>query len=1201
MCHKRVLTNALTLAMFVFALLAPLPAQAGWTPTSAGVSSIAQPATDTAGWFPLALPWDDASATPIDASDLLRDAPGDDLSTVINARGRVVVGPDGHFRFSNTGQRARFWGTNLTFSSAFPPSPDNPPAGGDEFPDPQAAEKLARRLAKLGFNAVRFHHIDWFSRPSGLWQAYWDNTQVMDPVQLGRLDYLIYQLKRHGIYVDLNLHVSRNFTLQDGVVDAPEFQSSGVAFNKGATLYDRVMRDLQERYAAQLLDHVNPYTGLAYKDDPVIFTTETTNEDSFFLSWTFDQLNHIPGDSSSFPAFSSLELDGWTAAAGAGPRFVRLRNPGFEDGLADWWTWTTGGASASFAADSAAYEGSRALRVQVTAVDGTDWHAQFGQSNLALQAGRTYRVRFAARASTPTTVYASIMRASDPWDALGWSQTINLTTAWQVYDYTFTATETLYGGAQLAFSVGQAVRTLWFDSFVFREDNAWDGWLGWLEDRYGSTAALQAAWADSGSPPATEMLTNGSFESGLASWNPATFAPAAATFTTDTSTFTHGSRSLRVQVTAVDGTDWHVQISQGGLNIVAGQTYRLSFDAKASVAGGFGVSVMQNHDPWGGLGLWGWAEATTSWQPFEFIFTATASDTDGRAGFDLGQSVRTIWIDNVSLQPFSKAGLLPGESLEGNNVARIRRNQAAAYTPQRVRDTLRFYDETQRAFFSGMRSYLQSAFPGPLNTGTASFINSLADIYAMSQLDFVDNHSYWDHPYWVGVPPWSPTGWYVNNTPWVNAPFANVFDLAVGAVQGKPFTVTEFNESFPNRYQAEAPLLLALFANLQDWDAVFQFAYAGSQTLYNAQYSTGFFDLAGNPIMTGLMPVASRLFLGYQTAPAPTESALSFTEEERYDSALYGWGGSVAQYLQEAKGVNPAAVFGSRLRIGEFNATAPVTPALPTPGGPVYVSAGGQLRWDVSNPSRGLVTFDAAQAQGAVGFLAGRTVTLGNLTLAVPSSTAQFAAVTAQSRDGRPLSASGQVILGVFTRTENTGQTWNAEGTTLTNWGGAPSLIEPFQATVTLTVDDPAAVQVWALDETGARKTQLSATVSGGQLQFTVNTGTHRTLWYALLRPLAPPQLQFLPLVGNDLQLSWPAVPGATGYRVYRDTANPYFAPTTPWQTTAATTVVDPGALGQPGSMTFYVAQSFNGFDQSGYSARAGEFEFGLTPGSVTK
>ena len=108
----------------------------------------------------------------------------------------------------------------------------------------------------------------------------------------------------------------------------------------------------------------------------------------------------------------------------------------------------------------------------------------------------------------------------------------------------------------------------------------------------------------------------------------------------------------------------------------------------------------------------------------------------------------------------------------------------------------------------------------------------------------------------------------------------------------------------------------------------------------------------------------------------------------------------------------------------------------------------------------------------------------------------------------------------------------------------------------------PAAVHVWALDETGSQKTQLSTTLIGGnQLRFTVDTGAHKTLWYALLRPLAAPQLQFLPMI-RHLQLSWPAVPGATGYRVYRSPTNPYFSPGTPWRTTNATTVLETGRAG---------------------------------------
>ena len=1101
MCSRRILSCILILAVSTSALSFGAEAQVQKTGVTVRDDAATRPATDTTGWFPLTLPWDDVSVTPIDASDLLLDAPGDDPATIVDARGFVITDSDGHFRFANTGRRARFWGTNLLFSASFPPAPDYPP-DGNEFQDPHAAEKLAGRLAKLGFNAVRLS-MDPDCRSNGIWQECGANTQVMDPVQLGRLDYLIYQLKRHAIYVDLVLHGGRTFSLADGVTDAPEFAASGIGADRGATLFDPVMIALQQKFAAQLLNHVNPYTGLAYKDDPVILSSETSNEDSFSLAWQGDRLNYRPGDPASFPAFSSQELDGWTQIAGKGPAINRLRNPGFEEGLTDWFTWAGGSAQAAFTPDPDAYEGSQALKVAVTEVDDTSWHVQIIHGNLALQAGKTYRVRFAARASEPTTIAGMVMREGEPWENLGWGVGIGLGTSWQTYSYEFTANETIFGSARINFDLGQAVRTLWFDSFLLQEVDAFEGFNGWLEDRYGSTAAVRAAWAPENPVPETEMLANGSFESGLEPWGTMVFPPAAGSFTLDATTASAGTHSLKVNVSAVDDQAWHVQLVQGGFSVVAGQAYRLSFDAKASAGGGFNAAVGQAHDPWQILGLWTTVEPAAGWQPFEFVFFATANEMDARIGFDLGQSVRTIWIDNVSLKPFNPAGLLPGESLEANNVARIRRSEVAAYTPRRLRDTLRFYDDTQAVFFSGMRDYIRNTLGAhSLNTGTNSYIDSLADISAMAPLDFVDNHRYWDHPYWVGVPGWSPTGWFINNTAWVNAPFANLFDLAATAVQGKPFTVTEFNESYPNRYAAEAPILMATFANLQDWDALFQFAYTGEQTKYDAYHMTTFFDLTGNPIATGLMPVAARLFLGGQTAAAPTIGALRYTQDERYDSVLSGWAGNVGQFLQEKKGVNPAAAFGSRLRIARFNAPMPVTPTLPTPAGPVYTSAGGQLRWDVTDPARGLVTFNAPDAQGAVGFLAGRSVTLANLALNAPADTAQFAAIVAQSRDGQPLAASGQVLLSVFTRVENTGQVWNDNETSLDDrWGGPPALIEPLTATVTLTVTDPAAIRAWVLDETGAQKTAVAVTVVGpNQLRFTVDTGQHKTLWYALLR-----------------------------------------------------------------------------------------------------
>jgi len=194
-----------------------------------------------------------------------------------------------------------------------------------------------------------------------------------------------------------------------------------------------------------------------------------------------------------------------------------------------------------------------------------------------------------------------------------------------------------------------------------------------------------------------------------------------------------------------------------------------------------------------------------------------------------------------------------------------------------------------------------------------------------------------------------------------------------------------------------------------------------------------------------------------------------------------------------------------------FTATTPVTPALPTPAGPVYTSAGGQLTWDVSEPERGLFTFDAPQAQGAAGFLAGRMVTLTNLALTFPTGTAQFGAITFQSRDGQPITVSEKLLLGVFTRVENTGMVWNEDETSLDDrWGTAPALVEPIRFTVTLALSGTSDVEVWALDETGALHHRLAhQSPAPGRVRFLVDTGADTTLWYAVRRALTV----YLPVV----------------------------------------------------------------------------------------
>lgn len=216
-------------------------------------------------WYPFVISEKLDPDSPANIGKLVLDPPA-------GKHGFVKV-KDGHFYFED-GTRAKFWGTNLCFSAC--------------FPSKKQAEVLAKRLAFFGFNAVRLHHMDFYFEPEGIFED--TNPASNDPQskkttklsekQLERLDYLIYQLKIRGVYVDMNLLVRRHFTLADGVVNAGDL-SRGAKF---VSIFDAKIMELQKQYAKDLLTHHNPYTKLRYCDDPAVALVEITNENSLFMS-----------------------------------------------------------------------------------------------------------------------------------------------------------------------------------------------------------------------------------------------------------------------------------------------------------------------------------------------------------------------------------------------------------------------------------------------------------------------------------------------------------------------------------------------------------------------------------------------------------------------------------------------------------------------------------------------------------------------------------------------------------------------------------------------------------------------------------------------------------------------------------------------------------------------------------------------------
>ena len=187
-------------------------------------------------------------------------------------------------RFIRAGKPFYYLGTNICGMGAFPPK--------------EEAENIAQTLARFGFSVIRLHHMD----TGYIWGKNSDRTLTeIDAELLDRLDYFIAQLEKYGIYVNLNLHVGRKLDKRDGF----ENDETIPIMSKGLDIFEPRMIELAEKYARDLLTHVNPYTRRAYTEDPGVAMIEINNENSTVASWF--QLHFEPMG----PPYSDIFRDCW--------------------------------------------------------------------------------------------------------------------------------------------------------------------------------------------------------------------------------------------------------------------------------------------------------------------------------------------------------------------------------------------------------------------------------------------------------------------------------------------------------------------------------------------------------------------------------------------------------------------------------------------------------------------------------------------------------------------------------------------------------------------------------------------------------------------------------------------------------------------------------------------------------------------------
>lgn len=205
-------------------------------------------------WVRLECPRSTLPGSALDFS-FLQDAPA-------GKYGAVRAAEDGTLTFERAPEkRLRLHGINLCFSS--------------NYLERNEADELAAELVRCGYNAVRFHHHDTLlSDPAS------PVSTELNKQNLDKLDYLFHRLKQSGIYMTTDLYTNRRFRKGDNI---PELSPENDTMKKLIAVSPRAMENWKQ-FARNWMTHVNPYTGIAWGQDPALFCLNLVNENEL----TFD-------------------------------------------------------------------------------------------------------------------------------------------------------------------------------------------------------------------------------------------------------------------------------------------------------------------------------------------------------------------------------------------------------------------------------------------------------------------------------------------------------------------------------------------------------------------------------------------------------------------------------------------------------------------------------------------------------------------------------------------------------------------------------------------------------------------------------------------------------------------------------------------------------------------------------------------------
>lgn len=609
-------------------------------------------------------------------------------------------------------------------------------------------------------------------------------------------------------------------------------------------------------------------------------------------------------------------------------------------------------------------------------------------------------------------------------------------------------------------------------------------WNAFLKRRYGNTQKLLAAWNTGVKPLGSELLKNGRLESGDSSWVKEAQGASGMNFVVESvagQTNAPEGRALHITSIKPDGTNWHLQLHQVGLTMTPGETYTLSFAARADKARPVGLGTRLHKAPWSMIGLDTTIGLDTRWKRYSYTFVVNdkAEPNSNRISFTLGDNDGDVYLADLSLRPGGGGiSIEAGQSVEKGNV-----DLPGVSGNAPGRDYVAYLMEVEDKYAQGLKELIQKEVGSKalVSCSQASY-GGIAGVWRESRMDWVDMHSYWQHPSFPGRA-FDLNEYRIENKPMVRSEGAGTLDgLAMHRVAGMPFTVSEYDHPAPNEWAAEMIPTTFAYAAWQDWDGVFVFDYSPSRE----GKIMAFFDNAQHPAKVAFLPFAARLFRTGGLTPA--QATMTLTVPSAQVATLKAQGTDYAFWPntpgKDFRTTRAALRFDPKAEKRTVERTGNQTD---TPG----------FKWEGD-----IVQVDAPAAKALIGFIGGKKAEVTGFRAEMDSSVRNFAAVTLVSRDNKPILQSGSLLLTVADKAENPGLEWNTERTFAKNsWSSGPVRAWSPTGTVTIRLGDPAAksVTVWALGADGKRGKEIPATLTDGGKALTLRVSPdNQTLWYEI-------------------------------------------------------------------------------------------------------